>query len=134
MHHVGIVVSDLEESVSFYRDTLGFDVAAEFTVAGDGIATAVDADGVTGEFAHLDAGDGVVELVEYDPAGDDASADAITQRGAKHVGFTVEDVEAFYEGLPADVDTVSEPRQTESGTRILFFEDPDGNFVEVLET
>ncbi|AHG03939.1 lactoylglutathione lyase [Halobacterium sp. DL1] len=133
MHHVGIVVSDLEESVSFYRDTLGFDVAAEFTVSGDGIGTAVDADGVTGDFAHLDAGDGLVELIEYDPAGDDVSADAITQRGAKHVGFTVEDIDAFHADLPDDVDTVSEPQQTQSGATILFFEDPDGNFVEVVE-
>jgi catechol 2,3-dioxygenase-like lactoylglutathione lyase family enzyme len=32
MHHAGIVLSDLAETQSFYRDTLGFPVAAEFTL------------------------------------------------------------------------------------------------------
>ena len=132
-HHTGIVVTDLEESVSFYRDTLGLSVADEFTLSGEGIATAIDADGVTGDFAHLDAGDHVVELVEYDPAGDDTRADAVSQLGAKHVGFSVDDADAFCENLPEDVDTVSGPQQTESGATILFFEDPDGNFLEVVE-
>ena len=132
-HHTGIVVTDLEAAVSFYRDTLGLPVAEEFTLSGDGIATAVDVDGATGDFAHLDAGGHIVELVEYDPAGDGTRSDAVNQLGAKHVGFTVDDIDAFYEELPNDVDTVSGPKQTESGATILFFEDPDGNFLEVVE-
>jgi catechol 2,3-dioxygenase-like lactoylglutathione lyase family enzyme len=32
MHHAGIVLSDLAATQSFYRDTLGFPVAAEFTL------------------------------------------------------------------------------------------------------
>jgi catechol 2,3-dioxygenase-like lactoylglutathione lyase family enzyme len=32
MHQAGIVVSDLAEALSLYRDTLGFPVAAEFTL------------------------------------------------------------------------------------------------------
>jgi catechol 2,3-dioxygenase-like lactoylglutathione lyase family enzyme len=42
-------------------------------------------------------------------------------------------LDAFYAGLPADVETISEPQTTASGTRICFFRDPDGNLVEVLE-
>lgn len=133
MHHTGIVVSDLDEALSFYRDILGLSVADEFTLSGEGLSTAIDAPGVTGDFAHLDAGDAIVELIEYEPAGDDASGDAVNQLGAKHVGFTVNDVDAFYENLPDDVESVSAPQQTESGATILFFEDPDGNFVEVVE-
>lgn len=132
-HHVGIVVSDLEEAVSFYRDTLGLEVAAEFTLAEDGIGTAIDVDGVTGDFVHLDGGDSILELIEYDPAGEDASADAINQLGATHVGFAVADIQAFYEGLPDDVEPLSTPQPIEIETSIVFFKDPDGNFVEVVE-
>lgn len=133
-HHVGIVVSDLEASLSFYRDTLGLDVQSEFTLGGDGIGTAIDVEGVTGDFVHLDAGGALVELIEYEPAGRDTGGDAINQLGAKHVGFLVDDVEAFYEQLPEDAAPVSEPQQTESGATICFFTDPDGNFVEVVES
>lgn len=133
MHHVGLVVSDLDEAVSFYCDTLGLTVADEFTLASDGIATAIDVDDVTGDFAHLDAGDGIVELIEYDPTGEDCSGTAINQLGAKHVGFTVEDIDAFYENLPDDVDSISGPQHVEIGASILFFRDPDGNFLEVVE-
>lgn len=132
-HHVGIVVTDLDEAVSFYRDTLGFDVIEEFTLDGSGIATAIDVADATGEFVHLDAGGTRVELIEYDPAGDDARADAINQIGATHLGFQVEDIDAFYEELPADAEPVSEPQQIQLGIEILFFRDPDGNFIEVVE-
>jgi catechol 2,3-dioxygenase-like lactoylglutathione lyase family enzyme len=132
-HHVGVVVSDLDEAVSFYRDTLGLSVAAEFTLSEEGIGTAIGVEGVTGDFVHLEAGGDLVELIEYDPVGEACTADEINQLGAKHVGFAVEDIEAFYEDLPADVEPISEPQTVEIGTSILFFTDPDGNFVEVVE-
>lgn len=131
-HHVGIVVSDLDEAVSFYRDALGLSVADEFTLD-DGIGTAIDVDGATGEFVHLDGGGTRVELIEYDPAGDDCTPDAVNQLGAKHVGFAVDDIDEFYEDLPDDVEPISEPQPVEIGTSILFFRDPEGNFVEVVE-
>jgi catechol 2,3-dioxygenase-like lactoylglutathione lyase family enzyme len=132
-HHTGVVVSDLAEAVAFYRDTLGFDVIEEFTLEGDGIATAIDVDGVTGNFAHLDAGGSRIELIEYEPTGADASPDAINQLGATHLGFEVDDVDAFHAALPEEADPVSEPQGIEIGIDILFFRDPDGNFVEVVE-
>lgn len=132
-HHVGVVVSDLDEAVSFYRDTLGLAQVTEFTLADEGIATAIDVDGVTGNFVHLDAGGSLVELIEYDPVGDACTADAINQRGAKHLGFAVDDIDDFYETLPEEIDPISPPQSIEIGTSILFFRDPDDNFVEVVE-
>jgi glyoxylase I family protein len=132
-HHIGVVVSDLDEAVSFYRDTLGLSIADEFTLGDDGIATAINVEGVTGNFVHLDAGSARVELIEYDPVGDDITTDAINQRGAKHIGFAVDDIDAFYENLSDNVEPISPPQPIEIGTSILFFRDPDGNFVEVVE-
>nr|WP_227357520.1 VOC family protein [Haladaptatus salinisoli] len=132
-HHVGVVVSDLDEAVSFYRDTLGLAIADEFTLSDDGIATAIDVEEVTGDFVHLDAGGTRIELIEYDPVGDDTTANAINQHGAKHIGFSVDDIDTFYETLPKDVEPISNPQPIEIGTSILFFRDPDGNFVEVVE-
>ncbi|AUX09892.1 lactoylglutathione lyase [Halalkaliarchaeum desulfuricum] len=133
VHHVGIVVSDLEASLEFYRDTLGLSVADEFTLSDDGIGTAIGVDGVSGDFVHLEGNGARVELIEYDPTGVDSRADAINGLGAKHVGFAVEDLQEFYENLPDDVEPLSSPQPVEIGTSILFFRDPDGNFLEVVE-
>ena len=132
-HHYGVTVTDLEEAIGFYRDVLGFDVLDRFSVSGKAFATGVGVSDAAADFAHLDADGARVELVEYDPAGDDATADSVNQSGAKHLGFSVDDLDGFYEGLPGDVDTVSEPQTTASGTRILFLRDPENNLVEIVE-
>ncbi|WP_436925277.1 VOC family protein [Halosimplex amylolyticum] len=133
VHHTGTTVADLDRAVDFYTEVFDLDVLAEFEASGEEFATGVGVENATGRFAHLD-GDGTrVELVEYEPAGGEAVADSVNDRGAKHLGFGVEDVEAFYEALPDDVETLSEPQTSETGTTILFVRDPEGNLIEVLD-
>ncbi len=132
-HHVGITVSDLEETLPFYRDVLGLSVADRFSVGGEAFSDAVGVEDARGEFAHLEA-DGIrIELVEYDPEASDSPAAGLNQPGATHVGLSVDDLDSFYAGLPDDVTTISEPRTTASGTSIVFLRDPEGNLIEVLE-
>lgn len=147
-HHVGTTVADLDRAVEFYRDSLGFELLAEFTVSGDSFAAGVGVPGATGEFAHLDAegalaneesegssdsSDGVrIELIEYDPAAKSCTAESVNQRGAKHMGFEVDDVERFYQELPDDVETLSEPQTTSTGAEILFLRDPEDNLIEII--
>jgi len=132
-HHVGITVSDLDRAVTFYRDTFGLPVLARFSVGGEAFAAGVDVEGASAEFAHLDAGGARVELVSYDPEGVAAADPTLNDPGASHLGLTVDDVPAFYEGLGDDVETLSPPRTTESGTTICFVRDPEGNLIEVLD-
>lgn len=133
-HHAGITVADLERAIEFYADTFGFDVLTEFTVSGEGFADAVDVAGATGRAAHLDA-DGIrLELFEYEPAGEPIEDPDLNRSGATHLGFGIEDVDAFYEELDDDVETLSEPQTTSTGTRILFIRDPEGNLVELIGT
>lgn len=133
-HHVGITVADLERAVEFYRDTLGFPVASEFSVSGDAFSTAVGVEDATGRFAHLDAGGVRVELVEYEPEGEATSESSVNRPGAIHLGFSVDDVDSLYDSLDEEVETLSEPQTTDTGSRILFVRDPEGNLVELLET
>jgi catechol 2,3-dioxygenase-like lactoylglutathione lyase family enzyme len=132
-HHYGITVSDLDRTATFYRNVLGLDVLAEFSVGGEAFATGVDVPGASAEFVHLDAGDARIELVSYDPEAEPRTDRGLNKPGATHVGLAVEDLDAVYEALPDGVDTLSEPKTTESGTRILFVRDPEGNLVELLE-
>jgi catechol 2,3-dioxygenase-like lactoylglutathione lyase family enzyme len=132
-HHVGVTVSDLDRAVEFYRDVLDLEVLARFSVGGEAFAAGVGIEGASADFAHLDAGDARLELVSYTPE-DTAREDAqLNQPGATHVGLSVDDLDAVYEGLPDDVEPISEPQTTESGTTIMFVRDPEGNLVELLE-
>lgn len=133
VHHTGVTVSGLGRSVEFYTEVLGCTVESRFSVAGDAFGTVVGSDGVSGRFVHLDGGGTRIELVEYDPADSPRDPATLPQPGGTHLAFAVDDVDAFVEGLPDGVDPLSEPRTTESGTRLVFVRDPDGNLVELLE-
>jgi len=132
-HHFAVTVSNLDRAVAFYRDTLGLDVLSEFAVGGEAFATGVGVDGASAEFAHMDAGNARVELVEYDPNGETVTETGLNQPGATHLGLEVDDLDAVYDDLPDDVETIAEPQTTESGTRICFLRDPDGTLIELLE-
>ncbi|MFW6435117.1 MAG: VOC family protein [Halovenus sp.] len=132
-HHYGITVTDLDRAVEFYRDVLNLEVLAEFSVGGEAFARGVDIEGASADFAHLDAGDARLELVSYEPEGEPQPELSLNEPGATHVGLAVDDLDAVYEGLPDDVETLSEPQTTESGTRICFVRDPESNLVELLE-
>lgn len=133
-HHFAVTVADLDRAVAFYRDVLNLDVLTRFSVGGDAFATGVDVDGASAHFAHLDASDARIELVEYDPEGEAQSRGQLNQPGANHLGLSVDDLDSVYADLPDDVETLSPPQTTESGTRILFVRDPDGTLIELLET
>jgi len=132
-HHVGITVEDLDRAVEFYSDTFGFEVLTRFEVSGEAFEEGVGVADASARFAHLDA-DGVrLELVDYDPDGDEAAAESLNDTGAKHLGVEVDDLDSFYAGLDDGVETISGPQTTATGTSILFVVDPEGNLVEVLE-
>jgi len=132
-HHVGVTVSDLDRAVEFYTDTFGLDVVAEFSVEGEAFSEAVDVDGASASFAHLDAGGAVVELVEYEPQANSGADPELNRPGAIHLGLSVDDVEEFYTGLDEGVETLSSPQTTATGTTICFVSDPEGNLIEVLD-
>lgn len=132
-HHVGTSVRDLETVLPFYRDVLGFPVLDRFSVSGEAFAEGVGVENASGAFVHLDANGTRLELVEYDPDGEGGGPKRLDRPGTTHVAFAVGDLERFSETLPDEVETISEPKTTASGTTILFCRDPEGNLVEVLE-
>lgn len=132
-HHVGLTVADLDRAVAFYRSLFDCEVLARFAVAGEAFETGVGIEDASARFVHLDLGSVRLELVSYDPAGDPRAAPTLNRPGTTHVGVEVDDVDAFYGSLPDDVETVSPPQRTETGTTICFLRDPEANLVEVLE-
>ena len=132
-HHVGITVSDLDRCGAFYREDLGFESLDRFTVSGEAFARVVDVENVSARFVHLDAEGIRLELVEYDPTGDSRVDAELHRSGTTHLCFSVEDLDEYVEALPASVTIRAGPVTTESGSRLCFLQDPEGNSIELLE-
>lgn len=116
IHHVGIVVSDLDRSVEFYCRNLGFRVVArDFNPVKKARA------------AMIDNGSFMIELIEYaSPLYDDIPVN--------HVALRVDDVERAAAGLRAlgyeFMDEV--PRVIFQGrSRIMFLFGPDRERIEL---
>ena len=89
IHHVGIAVRDLDESLKFYRDTLGLHVHAEDTVEDQGVRAAL-----------LTIGESEIELLE--PTSPEANMAKFLERkgeGLHHICFQTEDVDGDLEEL-----------------------------------
>ena len=69
--HFGICVRDLDRSIRFYRDGLGFEEAGGLEIAGEPTATLVEIPGMELRAVYLDR-DGMRELVTARRAEDDA--------------------------------------------------------------
>jgi catechol 2,3-dioxygenase-like lactoylglutathione lyase family enzyme len=142
VHHTGIIVKNLDKSIYFYHDLLGMEFQNEPSpwFSGEELEKGVGVPGGTLRQVCLMAGDAVVELIEYGnrPADND---DPIQQNylGAMHVALRVDDVAATKADLEAkgvqflsDVNVVDEG--VLAGWRWVYFHDPDGIVVEMVET
>jgi catechol 2,3-dioxygenase-like lactoylglutathione lyase family enzyme len=141
LHHTGYTVSDLEQSLRFYRDLLGCEVIAEQEKQGGYLAEIVGYPDAHVRMAHLRVpGSGhVIELFEYlAPAGARAAVEP-RNVGASHLCFLVEDLPAVYVRLRGQgVDSfVSPPVEVDTGINTggygLYVRDPDGITVELFQ-
>jgi len=138
MAHVSFTVSDLEGSVSFYRDLLGFELKAQVERSGP------DVEGITGfpgavlKIGFLTLDHLTLELIQYiSPSG--GKLDLRTNNvGCAHIAFYVEDMEEVYNLLSAKgVRFKSKPNQIKEGPfaggKAVYFYDPDGITLELLQ-
>ena len=124
--HVGITCSNLEKSVGFYRDLLGF---SEFFRARNSAGT---------EIVFLDAGGGMLELFEPNhPVETPAMDDSMHHAGFRHISLRVDNVDETYKRLcDAGVEFRSPPKLpniSPTAVKLAFCKDPDGIVVELME-
>jgi catechol 2,3-dioxygenase-like lactoylglutathione lyase family enzyme len=135
--HSGICVRDLERSLRFWCDGLGFEKAETFEVGADfGHALEVEGEvAVTSQFIRK--GPIAIELLHYqspEPFGSPSARR--NQLGLTHLSFVVDDVEAAAAHLVSCGGTVLEStwfgRGDPATIQILFLHDPDGVRVELM--
>ena len=144
--HINIVVADLERSVAFYTEVLGFAKQREAVLEGEWIDRIVGLQGVKGRVVYVvaPAGEPRIELLCYDaPAGlvikENSRANTV---GLRHIALRVDDLAALVKRLRAAGATVfGDPVRVPHGVvrhdagekTLVYFLDPDGVILELAE-
>jgi catechol 2,3-dioxygenase-like lactoylglutathione lyase family enzyme len=137
--HCGICVTDLERSLAFYRDGLGFSEGLVYKV-GDEFAASLEVEGegevvVTSYFLHQPSL--TVELLHFESPGSVGTPSTNRNRvGLTHLSFIVDDVDEAAARLTGFGGTIIEGSRIGKGdpasVQILFLTDPDGVRVELM--
>ena len=138
IRHTGIVVTDMEKALRFYRDLLGIEnVVSDSVVDDDFYARVTGVQGARIRIAVLKApGGGGIELLEYlshpKPPPQRAESSDI---GCSHVAFFVDDIDEAYEELSsAGVRFNCPPALHPTGyAKIAYCHDFDGTIVELVQ-
>ena len=118
--HVAVVTTDLERAAKFYTEVVGFRETARLETTHSGTIIFVSLNGTE------------VELFGGGRPRD--SKEERNEVGYKHICLLVDDVDVEYARLKAlGVEFHMEPRDDETGLRLAFFRDPDGNPIELLQ-
>lgn len=136
MHHTGFVVSDLNASVAFYRDAVGLTLIGTRERDGGPISQILGYPNTHIKIAEFHYGNGhQLELIEYlNPPGADAHIQERNAHGASHIAFVVDDIFAAYDRLAAHgAKRLNPPIQIVEGKKGCYIQDPDGNWVELLQ-
>ncbi|HVH18940.1 MAG TPA: VOC family protein [Myxococcota bacterium] len=137
--HVGICVSELERSLAFYRDALGFREVGRLDVVGEAPETLLRLQDVDLEAVFLER-DGVrIELLHYRwPAhrgnGEPRPMNAL---GLTHLSLRVDDLGAVVDSLEsagARVLRATRVRNDALASDAIFVTDPDGTRIELVSS
>jgi catechol 2,3-dioxygenase-like lactoylglutathione lyase family enzyme len=144
--HINIVVADLERSVRFYTEVLGFKKTHDVHMEGGWIDAIVGLRGVKGLVAFVEPpGGGMrLELLQYvAPPGVVLPENSRPNtHGLRHFAFRVDDIAGMTARLrAAGVTLFSDPVLVPAGVvkfaagdkKLLYFLDPDGVILELAE-
>ena len=121
---LGIVTKDAKPLIKFYSETLGLPVAGEMDMPGGGHMT------------RLSCGDTTLKIVVNgrEPKGATAPGGIGGAAGFRYFTISVDNLEeATQECETAGYKIAVAPTEIRAGVTISMIEDPDGNWVELLQ-
>lgn len=136
--HIGLCVSDLERSLTFYCEGLGF-VAAESHQIGDEFAPLMELEHVAVRSQFIAQGSVRIELLCFEqPIATMAERRPLPLTGLTHLCFRVTELEAVVERLVALGATVVEGTRTqlpfgEGELNFVYLTDLDGTRIELMD-
>ena len=138
VHHTAMSVKDMDKSLAFYRDLLGFEVLYDAgwpqnSPLADKILRVED---TSCRAVMLRTGNAYIELFQFLTPEPAAMAEdrPVIDRGITHVALDVKDVDSEYERLSeAGMIFHCPPQNLGKSCRTTYGRDPDGNVIELQE-
>ena len=137
--HTGITVVNIERSLAFWQDVLGFELSHRAHQTGDLAREITGVAGAEISIAVLKAPGHKIELLEYHAPPDRKCADLRPcDVGSVHVALTVDNLDAVLNTIAASGwKTAGQPQTLRSGPnagkRVVYVRDPDGTTIELMQ-
>lgn len=138
LSHIGICVSDLERSVGFYREALGFRELSRLAVEGVDSARLLDIDGGELQAVYLERDGTRIELLYYPAAGHQQGdiPRPMNRLGLTHLSLRVDSVDEAIAAVERSGGSVLAHTRIDNEawhTCAVFVTDPDGLRIELLQ-
>jgi len=138
--HTGITVSNLERSLGFWRDVLGFELSHTAHQTGEMASEITGVEGAEIKLAVVKAPGGhKIELLEYlAPLERKWNVDRPCDVGFVHVALIVEDLGPILSAIETSGWKAAGKPQTlrsgpNAGKRVVYVRDPDGTTIEFMQ-
>ena len=143
--HVGITVSNMDESLKFYQDILDLKLVGEIMMEGKESDLLFGRSGVKARVCYLNGSDKIntppVELICFLDEESKKDPASLFKTSISEICFNVEDIDQTYKTLIENhVECLSEPQYFDftpfgfSKSKALYFKDPDGIILELIQT
>jgi catechol 2,3-dioxygenase-like lactoylglutathione lyase family enzyme len=138
LSHIGICVSDLEHSVAFYRDALGFEEISRLQLGGAALARLLQLESGALQAVYLQRDGTRIELLHYPQDGHhggDAPA-PMNRLGLTHLSLRVADLDAAVAAVKSLGGACIDATRIENDayqSKVVFVTDPDGLRIELLQ-
>src|SRR5258707_13854158 len=137
--HTGITVTNLERSVAFWQDVLGFELSHRAHHTGDLASEVTGVPGAEISIAVLKGYGHKIELLEYLAPANRKNVDLRPcDVGSVHVALMVDNLDAVLSTIAASGWRAAGEPQTlntgpNTGKRVVYVRDPDGTTIELMQ-
>lgn len=138
--HTGITVSNLERSLEFWRDVLGFEFSHQAHQKGERAEQITGVAGAELLLAVVKAPGHKIELLQYLAPADRKTENPMRpcDLGFVHLALIVDDLDAVLERIAASGWKAAGEPQTlivgpNAGKRVVYVRDPDGTTIEFMQ-
>jgi catechol 2,3-dioxygenase-like lactoylglutathione lyase family enzyme len=137
--HTGITVADIDRSIAFYQDILGFEVSEKVYCSGAMFENITGVPGAEMDVVFVRAPGHIIELLCFRKPEDRGRSTLRTcDTGFWHIAFKVRDIERVVAAVREGGFEALSPIQTATegppkGLRVVYVRDPDGIVLELIE-
>ncbi|NIB38906.1 hypothetical protein HBA55_04870 [Pseudomaricurvus alkylphenolicus] len=137
LHHVALVIPDLDQAIEFYGEALGFELVkrASWEAPHPLFDNLVGLKDCAAEFCLLKTGNCYLEMFCYQSSRhQDAHTPAADQPGIRHLAFEIEELQPSLEKvLQQGGSRIGEVVHVKGGGSAVYCRDPFGNILELVQ-